>query len=128
MVALERQVLGTVHVRRILRRRAVTQIGERVRKGARGRVHRDVVVMRAVVGEVIGNRATADENDPDVRAALFAGSRDELVALSRRLAARDGPIIPLHLAPYRFEALLDEVSVSVNTAAAGGNASLMTMS
>jgi RHH-type transcriptional regulator, proline utilization regulon repressor / proline dehydrogenase / delta 1-pyrroline-5-carboxylate dehydrogenase len=74
-----------------------------------------------------GNRATADENDPDVRAALFAGSRDELVALSRRLAARDGPIVPLHLAPYRFEALLDEVSVSVNTAAAGGNASLMTM-
>jgi RHH-type proline utilization regulon transcriptional repressor/proline dehydrogenase/delta 1-pyrroline-5-carboxylate dehydrogenase len=50
-----------------------------------------------------------------------------LVALSRRLAARDGPIVPLHLAPYRFEALLDEVSVSVNTAAAGGNASLMTM-
>jgi len=35
--------------------------------------------------------------------------------------------VPLHVAPYRREALLDEVSLSVNTAAAGGNASLMTI-
>jgi RHH-type proline utilization regulon transcriptional repressor/proline dehydrogenase/delta 1-pyrroline-5-carboxylate dehydrogenase len=74
-----------------------------------------------------GNRATQEVDDPNIRAALFAGSREELLALARRLAARDGPIVPLHLAPYRFESLIDEVSLSVNTAAAGGNASLMTI-
>lgn len=74
-----------------------------------------------------GNRATQDVDDPHVAAALFAGGRDALLALSGRLAERDGPIVPVHLAPYRRESLLDEVSVSVNTAAAGGNASLMTI-
>jgi RHH-type proline utilization regulon transcriptional repressor/proline dehydrogenase/delta 1-pyrroline-5-carboxylate dehydrogenase len=74
-----------------------------------------------------GNRATQEVDDPNIRAALFAGSREELLALAQRLAARDGPIAPLHLAPYRFESLIDEVSLSVNTAAAGGNASLMTI-
>jgi RHH-type proline utilization regulon transcriptional repressor/proline dehydrogenase/delta 1-pyrroline-5-carboxylate dehydrogenase len=74
-----------------------------------------------------GNVATQDVDNPVIAAALFAGSRDELMALSRRLAERDGPVVPLHLAPYRQEALLDEVSLSVNTAAAGGNASLMTI-
>jgi len=74
-----------------------------------------------------GNVATQDVDNPVIAAALFAGSRDELMALSRRLAERDGPVVPLHLAPYRQEVLLDEVSLSVNTAAAGGNASLMTI-
>jgi RHH-type proline utilization regulon transcriptional repressor/proline dehydrogenase/delta 1-pyrroline-5-carboxylate dehydrogenase len=31
------------------------------------------------------------------------------------------------MAPYPLEFLVDEVSLSVNTAAAGGNASLMTI-
>ena len=35
--------------------------------------------------------------------------------------------VPLYVAPYPAEFLLDEVSLSVNTAAAGGNASLMTI-
>ena len=77
--------------------------------------------------QATGNRATQDVDDPHIAAALFAGTRDALLALSGRLAERDGPIVPLHIAPYRQESLLDEVSVSVNTAAAGGNASLMTI-
>jgi RHH-type proline utilization regulon transcriptional repressor/proline dehydrogenase/delta 1-pyrroline-5-carboxylate dehydrogenase len=74
-----------------------------------------------------GNRVTQEVDDPHIAAALFAGSREELLALSRRLAQRDGPIVPVHVAPYRPESLVDEVSISVNTAAAGGNASLMTI-
>jgi RHH-type transcriptional regulator, proline utilization regulon repressor / proline dehydrogenase / delta 1-pyrroline-5-carboxylate dehydrogenase len=74
-----------------------------------------------------GNRASQDVDDPHIAAALFSGDRDALLTLSRRLAGRDGPIVPVHLAPYRREVLLDEVSLSVNTAAAGGNASLMTI-
>jgi RHH-type proline utilization regulon transcriptional repressor/proline dehydrogenase/delta 1-pyrroline-5-carboxylate dehydrogenase len=77
--------------------------------------------------QATGNRASQEIDDPHIAAALFAGSPDELLALSRRLAERDGPIVPLHAAPYRHESLVDEVSLSVNTAAAGGNASLMTL-
>jgi RHH-type proline utilization regulon transcriptional repressor/proline dehydrogenase/delta 1-pyrroline-5-carboxylate dehydrogenase len=74
-----------------------------------------------------GNRASMDIDEPHLSAALFAGSRDDLIALSRHLAERDGPIVPVHVAPYPLEFLFDEVSLSVNTAAAGGNASLMTI-
>ena len=38
-----------------------------------------------------------------------------------------GPIVPVYVAPYPVEFLGAEVSLSVNTAAAGGNASLMTI-
>jgi RHH-type proline utilization regulon transcriptional repressor/proline dehydrogenase/delta 1-pyrroline-5-carboxylate dehydrogenase len=82
---------------------------------------------QAEAARATGNRATMDPDDPNISAALFAGSRDELLALTRRLAERDGPIVPVHVAPYPLEFLVDEVSVSVNTAAAGGNASLMTI-
>ena len=41
------------------------------------------------------------------------------------MAGREGPIVPVYVAPYPREFLFDEVSLSVNTAAAGGNASLM---
>jgi RHH-type proline utilization regulon transcriptional repressor/proline dehydrogenase/delta 1-pyrroline-5-carboxylate dehydrogenase len=68
-----------------------------------------------------------DIDEPHLSTALFAGSRDELIALNRRLAERDGPIVSVHVAPYPAEFLFDEVSLSVNTAAAGGNASLMTI-
>jgi RHH-type proline utilization regulon transcriptional repressor/proline dehydrogenase/delta 1-pyrroline-5-carboxylate dehydrogenase len=74
-----------------------------------------------------GNRVATDESDPHIGAALFTGGKDELLALSQRLAARDGPIVPVHVAPYPREFLFDEVSLSINTAAAGGNASLMTI-
>ena len=50
---------------------------------------------------------------------------EELIALNRRLAGRTGRIVPVHLEPYPRDFLFDEVSLSVNTAAAGGNASLM---
>ncbi|MBI2737484.1 MAG: trifunctional transcriptional regulator/proline dehydrogenase/L-glutamate gamma-semialdehyde dehydrogenase [Rhodospirillales bacterium] len=74
-----------------------------------------------------GNRATEDPADARIAAALFAGTADELLALNQRLAARDGPIVPVYVEPYPLEFLGNEVSLSVNTAAAGGNASLMTI-
>ncbi len=85
--------------------------------------------LRAQVDAVsaTGNRVTMDVNDPHLAAALFAGSGEELMALGRRLAGRDGPIVPVHVAPYPLEFLFDEIALSVNTAAAGGNASLMTV-
>ncbi len=70
----------------------------------------------------------------DYQAVLFEGDSDALRALNQAIAARPGPIVSVQglssdeLAAghsYRLEGLLREVSVSVNTAAAGGNASLM---
>jgi RHH-type proline utilization regulon transcriptional repressor/proline dehydrogenase/delta 1-pyrroline-5-carboxylate dehydrogenase len=72
-----------------------------------------------------GNRIAIDESDKDIAAVLFAGSEEELRTLNRRLVERPGRIVPLYLEPYPRDFLFDEFSLSVNTAAAGGNASLM---
>jgi RHH-type proline utilization regulon transcriptional repressor/proline dehydrogenase/delta 1-pyrroline-5-carboxylate dehydrogenase len=71
-----------------------------------------------------GNRVAAGEAE-DIAAVLFTGSAEELMAITRRMAERPGRIVPVYAAPYPRELLFDEVSLSINTAAAGGNASLM---
>lgn len=67
-------------------------------------------------------------------AVLFEGDSDALRELNRQVADKKGPIVSVQGlrtdelasgASYRLERLLREISVSVNTAAAGGNASLM---
>ncbi len=64
--------------------------------------------------------------------ALYQGSREGLLAASARLAEREGPIVSLRRfadgGELPLEALVLERVVSTNTAAAGGNASLMTIS
>jgi RHH-type proline utilization regulon transcriptional repressor/proline dehydrogenase/delta 1-pyrroline-5-carboxylate dehydrogenase len=76
----------------------------------------------------------ADWSAPGVffDAVLHHGGAAEREEIARRVARRDGPIAPLHgfapgEAPLAVERLLVERVVSVNTAAAGGNASLMTV-
>lgn len=70
----------------------------------------------------------------DYQAVLFEGDSDALLQINQTVAARLGPIVSVQgLSPdeiaagraYALEDLLREVSVSINTAAAGGNASLM---
>ena len=70
----------------------------------------------------------------DCQAALFEGDGDDLLHLTQQMAGRDGPIIPViarrsdelaNGAAYPLEMLVREVSVCINTAAAGGNATLM---
>jgi RHH-type proline utilization regulon transcriptional repressor/proline dehydrogenase/delta 1-pyrroline-5-carboxylate dehydrogenase len=81
--------------------------------------------------EATGNRALVAQGlPPDVRAVLFEGDRDALLALNAQLAERPGPIIIVQArgaAGYRAEWLMEERCISTNTAAAGGNASLMAM-
>jgi RHH-type transcriptional regulator, proline utilization regulon repressor / proline dehydrogenase / delta 1-pyrroline-5-carboxylate dehydrogenase len=69
-------------------------------------------------------------------AALFEGEPLAAASWARRLAAREGPIVtPQCLTPgdiaggmyYSLDWLVAERSISINTAAAGGNASLMTI-
>ena len=65
-------------------------------------------------------------------AMLVDGNADAVRAAARELAERAGPIVPLIAAnrehgalAYDPNRLLEEVSTSINTTAAGGNASLM---
>ncbi|MGJ4890769.1 trifunctional transcriptional regulator/proline dehydrogenase/L-glutamate gamma-semialdehyde dehydrogenase [Bradyrhizobium sp. HKCCYLRH3099] len=65
-------------------------------------------------------------------AVLSDGDARELIELGRELAARAGPIVPLVArrsvdGGYDLDRLVEEVSLSTNTAAAGGNASLMSI-
>jgi RHH-type proline utilization regulon transcriptional repressor/proline dehydrogenase/delta 1-pyrroline-5-carboxylate dehydrogenase len=79
--------------------------------------------------EPIRSRAKLDAKwfDTAFGALLFDGTDAEADAWQARLAARPGPIVPLlRPAPdYDHGRLVHERSVSINTAAAGGNASLM---
>ncbi|RKP45655.1 trifunctional transcriptional regulator/proline dehydrogenase/L-glutamate gamma-semialdehyde dehydrogenase [Trinickia fusca] len=77
------------------------------------------------------------QGDAAFDAVLFEGDSDELLALVKEVAKRPGPIVSVQGVAthalvngdedYVLERLLTERSVSVNTAAAGGNANLMTI-
>lgn len=65
-------------------------------------------------------------------AVLLHGSLEELAAVQRQLSGREGPVVSVErLAPGEtavpLERLVIERALSINTAAAGGNASLMTI-
>ncbi len=78
-----------------------------------------------------------NRNAASFDAVLFEGDGDGLQALNEEIAERQGGIVPVHGATsagladgsesYPLELLVEERSVSTNTAAAGGNASLMTI-
>ncbi|MGE5096537.1 MAG: trifunctional transcriptional regulator/proline dehydrogenase/L-glutamate gamma-semialdehyde dehydrogenase [Betaproteobacteria bacterium] len=78
--------------------------------------------------------AIADWRDPKAAfdVVLHHGDPAQRAGLCREVARRDGPIIGVHAFNHHsdqlhLERLLIERVVSVNTAAAGGNASLMTI-
>ncbi|MGQ3076292.1 MAG: hypothetical protein ACT7A5_34920, partial [Ferrovibrionaceae bacterium] len=69
--------------------------------------------------------------------ALVEGNAEVVLAANRRIAALPGPLVLMQAATteelatdpeaYCLNWLLEEVSTSINTAAAGGNASLMSI-
>ena len=80
--------------------------------------------------------ADGDVDGADFEAVLFEGDSDALRVWNRRMAARPGAIVSVQGlssdavasgAGYATERLYVEKSLSINTAAAGGNASLMTI-
>ena len=80
--------------------------------------------------------ASLDDAATPMAALLFEGDGDALLQVAARVAARDGAIVRVEsrssdeLATgrsYDLAALVHEQSISTNTAAAGGNAQLMTM-
>jgi RHH-type proline utilization regulon transcriptional repressor/proline dehydrogenase/delta 1-pyrroline-5-carboxylate dehydrogenase len=93
---------------------------------------------RAVVSEAVALFEGAPQQvmeqvafDGTADAILFAGAGDQLIRLAQQTAELAGPIAPIHIADgggrYPLEMLVAERSISTNTAAAGGNASLMSI-
>ncbi|MBE7213364.1 MAG: trifunctional transcriptional regulator/proline dehydrogenase/L-glutamate gamma-semialdehyde dehydrogenase, partial [Gluconacetobacter diazotrophicus] len=77
-----------------------------------------------------GPAIVAEADAPSVDAVVATAAR--LPALAREFADRPGPIVTVHqlgadAGGMMLEDLMHEVSVCVNTTAAGGNASLMTL-
>jgi RHH-type proline utilization regulon transcriptional repressor/proline dehydrogenase/delta 1-pyrroline-5-carboxylate dehydrogenase len=69
--------------------------------------------------------------EPKLAGVLFDGPAEALRIVNRQLAARPGAILPVQTpvnGAYRLEFLQEEVAISTNTAAAGGNASLLAIS
>ena len=75
----------------------------------------------------LGNAALDSGTPESCDAILFDGSPDALLELQRKVAALEGPIRPILTPPYAAAMLVLERSTSVNTAAAGGNARLMSL-
>jgi len=94
-------------------------------------------LVNALPASLKAHAAVHKGGDAQYDAVLFEGDSDELLALVKEVAKRPGPIVSVQgvaahaLAngdeDYALERLLTERSVSVNTAAAGGNANLMTI-
>ena len=71
---------------------------------------------------------TLDPNDLTGIAAIAVEGDDDLTAyLAATAAARDGPIVPLLTDPDHDDRLATERTLSINTTAAGGNASLLAL-
>ena len=107
---------GPLYVLRLLSQRPATTVsagdlsgpvGERNTYGERPKgtilcVARDPAEREAqhAAAKAAGNRVTDDPAAPHIVAALFAGSPEDLRSLNQRLAAREGPIVPVYVTPY----------------------------
>jgi RHH-type proline utilization regulon transcriptional repressor/proline dehydrogenase/delta 1-pyrroline-5-carboxylate dehydrogenase len=78
------------------------------------------------------------ETDGPFAGALIEGDGERVITINARIAQLPGPLVPVQAASshdlatdpdaYCLDRLLEEVSTSINTTAAGGNASLMALS
>lgn len=95
-------------------------------------------LVAALPASLKAHASVRKQADAPFDAVLFEGDSDELQTLVKDVAQRPGPIVSVQgvsvgafengdAEDYALERLLTERSVSVNTAAAGGNANLMTI-
>jgi RHH-type proline utilization regulon transcriptional repressor/proline dehydrogenase/delta 1-pyrroline-5-carboxylate dehydrogenase len=84
--------------------------------------------VRSVAGDRL--EIADDPLDPLPDAVLFAGSDAAGTDLRVRLAAGDGPLVPVVMArdgTYDAQRLVLERTLTINTTASGGNASLLSL-
>ncbi|MDR3373115.1 MAG: trifunctional transcriptional regulator/proline dehydrogenase/L-glutamate gamma-semialdehyde dehydrogenase [Ancalomicrobiaceae bacterium] len=117
------------------------QIGAVLATGNRALVSASPGLAHRLAGlpEPVAARITFAEGnlaEAGLAAALIEGGSERILAQLAVLADLPGPVVSAQTASgdvakgadaYWLEGLLEEVSVSINTAAAGGNASLMTI-
>jgi len=94
--------------------------------------HQAAALHASLPADIAGHVTVADPAASPFDAVLVHAMGNRLKSILRQLARREGPLVPvIDLAPgdaaIPLERLLVERSISINTAAAGGNASLMTM-
>jgi RHH-type proline utilization regulon transcriptional repressor/proline dehydrogenase/delta 1-pyrroline-5-carboxylate dehydrogenase len=114
--------------------RALTaQVKAALALGNKVLLRRDLISLR--VREVLGDRriVLVDRIEPAaVDAVLLATNRDDARRVRAKFAVADGAIVPIVVANpegrYDWARLVVERTVSVNTAAAGGNAALLSLS
>ncbi|MCJ2020982.1 trifunctional transcriptional regulator/proline dehydrogenase/L-glutamate gamma-semialdehyde dehydrogenase [Methylobacterium sp. E-065] len=93
-------------------------------------------LLRDLPSDVAARVAHAPDLDAagDIQAVLFEGGADGALVINAAVAARDGAILSVQVRTpgaladgdlYGVAGLVEEVSTAINTAAAGGNASLM---
>ncbi len=116
---------------------AALATGNRAAVAAPGAVHTLLAGLPRAVAERIA-AAPDDWAAAGIAAVIYEGGRDGLAGVLTRLADQPGAVVPVcAVSPgglgsggddFPLEALVEERTVSVNTAAAGGNATLMAMS
>ena len=114
----------------------LVEVGAALAVGSKVLVPSDQASLLANLPQAVRQRliTVSDWTSADVRidAILHHGDCDQLADVARRAAARKGAIIAVHGLGFGetdvpLERLLIEHALSVNTAAAGGNANLMTI-
>ncbi len=113
---------------------AALAAGNRVAVVAPPAVHTMLASLPRAAAEMIA-AAPEDWTAAHANAVLYEGDAEGLKAVLRRLADAPGAVVPVHAVSaaglasgaedFPTEWLVEEKTVSVNTAAAGGNASLM---
>ncbi|WP_241666811.1 trifunctional transcriptional regulator/proline dehydrogenase/L-glutamate gamma-semialdehyde dehydrogenase [Muricoccus nepalensis] len=125
-----------LHPRGVVRCEAASEEGTALQLAACLATGNRALLARRPVGLPAGVAARLAPEGTSFDAVLFEGEEAGLRALNREVAAMEGPIRPvLALAPgalargevYPLDMLAAERSTSTNTAAAGGNASLMSL-
>ncbi|WP_022682928.1 trifunctional transcriptional regulator/proline dehydrogenase/L-glutamate gamma-semialdehyde dehydrogenase [Sphingobium bisphenolivorans] len=118
---------GLIGMHAVTKRGLYSQMAAVLATGNTGRA--EGITLPDNLPAAVGLRFEADE-DPQA-AALVQGDAAAILTAAETLARLPGPIVPLHAADveaglaYRPEWLLEERTISINTTAAGGNASLM---
>ncbi|AHF74259.1 trifunctional transcriptional regulator/proline dehydrogenase/pyrroline-5-carboxylate dehydrogenase [Candidatus Sodalis pierantonius str. SOPE] len=110
----------------------VTSIGARALWASSSSCRRLFAALPEPVQQRITLLADWRQENVTLDAVLFHGDSDQLRSLAQTLAARPGPLIAVQGyargdSQIALERLLIERAISVNTAAAGGNATLMTI-
>jgi RHH-type proline utilization regulon transcriptional repressor/proline dehydrogenase/delta 1-pyrroline-5-carboxylate dehydrogenase len=112
------------------------QLAAALATGNRVAIEADPALTALLAGAPAGVRARIRPTTDQIAGALIEGGDEQIRQALRELARRPGALVLAQAASpsrqkqtgaYRLPWLLEEVSISINTTASGGNASLLAM-